>query len=153
MLARAGGYRIEGGRPSQKKRVSWGYSLFKWRTRRDSNPQPADSKSDALSIELRVRGVKLLYTRCIFRQFQARFVDFLKEGRYFSFCRLILGAILVQLRCNYSGFWCNPGAIPPCGAIESDALFAVNSSGSATGVVISSITAAAFSCVQGTRCP
>ena len=26
------------------------------RTRRDSNPQPADSKSDALSIELRVRG-------------------------------------------------------------------------------------------------
>ena len=32
-----------------------------WRTRRDSNPQPADSKSDALSIELRVRG-KLHYT-------------------------------------------------------------------------------------------
>ena len=29
---------------------------FWWRTRRDSNPQPADSKSDALSIELRVRG-------------------------------------------------------------------------------------------------
>ena len=26
-----------------------------WRTRRDSNPQPADSKSDALSIELRVQ--------------------------------------------------------------------------------------------------
>ena len=26
------------------------------RTRRDSNPQPADSKSDALSVELRVRG-------------------------------------------------------------------------------------------------
>ena len=31
-----------------------------WRTRRDSNPQPADSKSDALSIELRVR-VGVLY--------------------------------------------------------------------------------------------
>ena len=26
-----------------------------WRTRRDSNPQPTDSKSGALSVELRVR--------------------------------------------------------------------------------------------------
>ncbi len=50
------------------------------RTRRDSNPQPADSKSDALSIELRVQVLKLLYIRCIFRQFQARFLKIFKIG-------------------------------------------------------------------------
>ena len=41
--------------------------------------------------------VEILYTRYINRQFQARLFENLKERRDFSFCRLILGAILVQL--------------------------------------------------------
>jgi hypothetical protein len=77
-----------------------GTVFFSRRTRRDSNPQPADSKSDALSIELRVQVLKLLYTRCIFRQFQARFFNFLKvrinpTGQE-ALKNPVFGAILVQ---------------------------------------------------------